>query len=97
MHNLLPSGRKYNLLQSRIPKSQSCPGNVKFLAGLTHGLAPSEFLSSVRDHFQQIYFEALDNVIQGQPGHTAYSHLEQLKSKAWQGDDLKEYLKLNLV
>ena len=52
----------------------------------------------MEDLYRQVYFEALDNVIQGlqdrfnQPGYAAYSHLEQLLIKACQGDDFEEDL-----
>ena len=86
------SAAKYDIKEPELPRKWKVPGRFD------DGLAPPEFSSCAEDHYRQIYFEALDNVIQGltdrfnQPGYAAYSHLEQLLIKACQGDNFKEDL-----
>ena len=87
------SAAKYDIEEPELPRKQKLPRRFD------HGQAPPEFSSCVEDHYRQVYFEALDNVIQGlkdhfnQPGYDAYSHLEKLLIEACQGDDFEEDLK----
>ena len=81
---------KCNIGEPILPRKRRAPSRFE------DGLAPPEFPSSVEDHFHQIYFEAIDNVIGGlkdrfeQPGYTTYSQREQLLIKASQGKDFSQ-------
>ena len=62
------------------------------------GIAPSEFLASVEDHYRCIYFEAIDLAVTSiksrfdQKGYKTFSHLEQLFCKACVGECFNEEL-----
>lgn len=91
--------KKVNLFADKCDISEpTLPRKRKAPSRLDDGLAPPEFPSSVEDHFRQIYFEAVDNVIGRlkdrfeQSGYVTYSHLEQLLIKACQGDDFAHEL-----
>ena len=91
------SAKKFDVKQPKLPRKRKVPHRFD------DGLAPPEFCSCSEDLYTQIYFEALDNVIEGlmdcfnQPGYADYSHLEQLMIKACQGDNSKENLTFALI
>ena len=86
------SAVKYDIKEPELPRNGKVPRRFD------DGLAPPGFIC-VEDHYQQIYFETLDNMIQGltnhfnQPGYAAYNHLEQLLIKACQEENFMEHLK----
>ena len=60
------------------------------------GLATGIFHDSPKLYYRQLYYEAIDNIVNGlrnrfeQPGYKVYCNLEQLLTKACQGKDFEE-------
>ena len=75
-----------------LPRKQRAP--QRLLVGSTIG----DFHSTPEDRYRQIYYEALDFVVQAvsdrfdQPGYRVYQNLQELLSKACKGNSYQDYL-----
>ena len=82
-----------NIGTPRLPRQRKRPARYEY------GHASAEFTSEPKDHYERIYYEALDLIIMSitehfeQPGYALYSNLEQLLLKSVKHEDYEEELK----
>ena len=83
---------RFDIQPPSLPRKQKMPR--RFETGASNG----DFHCSAEGHYHQIYYEALDFVIQAvtdrfdQPGYRVYYNLQELFLKACKGEDYEEQL-----